>query len=97
MNCFYLYLKEEDKDLESLVGFCEEGEKSQVPSEVFRKVKEKFASNLVDGNPEDQPFLYMNIVPVRKEGSNVAASITPTACFEIGIKEEIINFINDQR
>lgn len=97
MNCFHLYLKEQGEDLKSLVGFCEEGEKSQKPSEIFRKVEEKFSSNLVDGNPENQPFLYMNIVPVRKEGSNFAASITPTACFKIGVKEEIIKFINDQR
>lgn len=83
--------------MQNILSFCEEGEKSGKPSAVFSEVQEKFANSLVNGNPEDQPFLYMKVVPVRKAGSNVAASIIPTACFDVKVKEEMINFINNKR
>lgn len=90
MECFYLELKEENQELKTIMSFCEDGEK---PNVVFQKVQEKFGDNRVDGKPEQQPFLYVKVVPVMPKGSRMAASIISTACFEIGVKEEMLKYI----
>lgn len=89
MVCFELYLKEEGKDLESIISrdYVDNG-----ASTLFSKVKEEFSSYLVPGNKEDQPFLYMKLTPIKTERNQIA-SIIPTAYFEVGIQDELVKFI----
>lgn len=94
MNCFSIELKEEKKDLESLLSFEEEGKKN---NDLFRKVKEKFADSLVDGDSQDQPFLYMKIVAIREPGEDYIASYMSRACFKIEVREDLIEFIHSER
>lgn len=94
MNCFSLELKEEKKDLESLLSFEEEGKKT---NDLFRKVKEKFADSLVGGDSQDQPFLYMKTTVIREPGEDYIASDMLKACFKIGVREDLIEFIHSER
>lgn len=91
MISFNLDVKEEGKYPESIISRFEEGDKASV---LFSKVKEQFADSLVEGTPENQPFLYMKTVPIVNGGEVTAASIIPTAHFKMGIKEEMLDFIN---
>lgn len=91
MNSFILGMKEENKELEHILSFEENGGR---PSALLRQVKEKFSGSLIDGDPENQPFLYIKVVPIKTAGSNIAASIIPSACFKVDVKKEMIEFIN---
>ena len=91
MIAFSLEMKEENKSLESIVDRYFEGKEGGV---LFSKVKEKYADYLVAGNPSDQPFLYMKLVPIKTEADrNLAASIIPTAYFKPEVLEEMVEFI----
>lgn len=91
MITFSLKLKEEDKYPERIITRDFEGKGA---SELFEKVKVEFSNYLVKGNQDDQPFIYMDLCPVRTgHEKNVAASFTPQACFKKEISEQIIEFI----
>lgn len=93
MQAFHLQLKEKDKPLETIYHFnADSGE----ANEIFGKVKEKFSDALVAEKQENEPFLYMKVMPIREPGSQTAASIIPTACFNVSVKEDMFEFIRKE-
>jgi len=88
---FELYLKEKGKDLESVIcDYCEGKEAAAL----FSKVKENFSDYLVSESPEEEPFLYMKLSPIKTEHRQMASFI-PTACFKVEIADELVIFIKE--
>lgn len=90
MVSFTISLKE-DKYPEHIFSREEEGNKA---SEIRSAVAQEFADFVIDGNKENQPYLYITLVPIRETGSKVAASVVPSdLCFKNEIQDELIAFV----
>ena len=91
MISFTIFLKEEDRYPEHIFSRDEEGSKA---SEIRSAVAQEFADFVIDGNKENQPYLYITLVPIREKGSKAAASIVSSdLCFKNEVREELIAFI----
>ncbi|WP_033544181.1 hypothetical protein [Planococcus sp. CAU13] len=91
MISIIVYLKEKDKYPEHIFSREEDGSKA---SELRSAVAQEFADYIIDGNKENQPYLYITVVPIREKGSKMAASIVSSdLCFKNEVREELIAFI----
>lgn len=86
-----LFLKEEGKYPEVIFNRIEEGSKI---NNIRSAVEDKFTDHIVEGKPENQPFIYISPSPIREKNSGLAASIVPSdLSFKVEIQEQLIKFI----
>lgn len=91
MISIVVYLKEKDTYSEVIFSREEEGSRA---SFLRLAVAQEFADFIIDGNKENQPFVYITLVPIKAKGSTTAASIVSSdLCFEKEVREELIAFI----
>lgn len=88
---FMINLKEEDKYPEHIYSRDEEGAKA---SEIRSAIAKEFAGYIIEGSKENQPYIYVTLVPIREKNSKMAASITsPDLSFKNEVREELIAFV----
>lgn len=92
MISFVVYLKEEEKYPDVLYSRKEESDKA---SALRSAVAQEFADYIIDGDREDQPFVYITLVPIREKDSAITAAsiVSSDLCFKNEIREELIAFI----
>ena len=91
MISFIVYSKQENRDSEHIFSREEEGGKANA---LRSAVAQEFADYIIDGNKENQPFIYITLVPIREKGGITAASIVSSdLCFKSEVREELLNFI----
>ncbi|TWT07327.1 hypothetical protein FQV26_05815 [Planococcus sp. CPCC 101016] len=86
-----IFLKERNKQPEFIFGSTKENRKA---SALCTAIEEEFADYIIEGRPEDQPFIYLSVSPIREQNSGIAASIVPANLnFKVNIQETLISFI----
>ncbi|MEK6189965.1 MAG: hypothetical protein N2A99_03125 [Carnobacterium alterfunditum] len=90
-----LFLSEKGKDSIFIYGRNEESGKA---NSMYRGIEEEFADHTVKGGPEDQPFIYLSISPIRERNSGIAASIVPQNLnFKVEMQEAVVKFMREYK
>lgn len=90
MISFELKVKEDGKDAEIIMERSYPGEKSGL---LFSKVEKEFSNYQVEPLAENEPFLVMKLMAQLEDRPNQIASYSPTVCFKDEIREQLIEFI----
>lgn len=92
MISFTVYSKEEEKYPEVLYSRKEESDRA---SALRSAIAQEFADYIIDGDREDQPFVYITLVPIREKDSAITAAsiVSSDLCFKNEVREELLNFI----
>lgn len=93
MMSLNVFLKEDGKYPEVIFNRIEEDTKI---TNIRSSVSDEFANYIIEGKPENQPFIYISPSPIREKNSGLAASIVPSdLSFKVEIQEQLIKFIKE--